>query len=64
MAHSMATKTLTTQQLSASTYGRFGRGGVTVDVRGFLKTPDGQQLLRDMQKAAESQTASRAGKKR
>jgi len=51
----MAVKKLSTQELSYATYGKFGRTGVTVDVRGFLKTSDGQKLLRDVHRAAASQ---------
>ena len=60
----MTAKTLTTRQLAAATYGTFGRGGVTVDVRGFLRTADGQQLLREIQKATEGCMGGRAAKKK
>jgi|GEM_PF-3021327 len=60
----MAAKTLTTQQLSAATYGKFGRGGVTVDVKGFLKTSDGQQLLREIQNATNGRILVRTAKKK
>lgn len=37
---------LTTEQLAKATYARFlPNGGVSVDVRGFLASPDGQRLL-------------------
>lgn len=51
----MAAKMLTNRELSAATYGKFGRSGVTVDVRKFLASKDGQQLLKRMHTAATSQ---------
>ena len=60
----MAHKTLTTRQLSAATYGKFGRDGVTIDVKGFLKTSDGQELLREIQKATSGLVSNRSVRKK
>jgi hypothetical protein len=45
-------KTLTTRELSAATYGKFSRAGVTVDVRGFLMSSEGQKILQKIHGAA------------
>lgn len=45
-------KTLTTRELSSATYGKFSRAGVTVDVRGFLMSSEGQKVLQKIHGAA------------
>lgn len=48
----MSTKTLTSRELSVASYGKFKRDGVTVEVRKFLATKDGQKLLQRLHTAA------------
>ena len=52
----MSTKTLTSRELSVASYGKFKRDGVTVEVRKFLATSDGQKLLNRLHTAALEKT--------
>lgn len=52
----MTAKTLTDRELSAASYGKFDRAGVTVDVRQFLATKDGQKLLKRIHEVAKTST--------
>ncbi len=60
----MSTKTLTNRELSTASYGKYGRSGVTVDVREFLATKDGQKLLKRVHEAAQNSLSSKRKKAR
>lgn len=44
----MATKLLTTSELSAATYGKFSRSGVRVDLHGFFGSATGKKLISEL----------------
>lgn len=55
-------KTLTTRELSLATYGKFSRAGVTVDVRGFLMSSEGQKVLQKIHGAVALQIPAKPKK--
>ncbi len=50
----MAKKILTDKELAEASYARFGPAGITMDVRGFLATREGQRLLKRIHEAAQA----------
>lgn len=50
----MNTKILTDKELAEASYARVGPAGITMDVRGFLATQEGQRLLKRIHEAAQA----------
>lgn len=59
----MATKLLTTSELSAATYGKFSRSGVRVDLRGFFGSVTGKRLISELRDSSGKTEKSPSGKR-
>lgn len=59
----MATKLLTTSELSAATYGKFSRSGVRVDLHGFFGSATGKKLISELRDSSGSKKEKNLGKR-
>lgn len=60
----MATKLLSTSELSAATYGKFSRSGVRVDLHGFFGSVTGKRLISELRDSSGSKTGKSLSGKR
>lgn len=60
----MATKLLTTSQLSAATYGKFSRSGVRVDLNGFFRTDTGKRLISELRDSSAGRVVADVSRSR
>jgi hypothetical protein len=54
----MATKLLTTSELSTATYGKFSRFGVRVDLNGFFGTNTGKKVMSELRQSSGANSPS------